>query len=54
MSDVVVTALSDVVIIVVSRNMSLQKNIFTSTPWWKEADHGDKTVLILPRCSQHL
>jgi hypothetical protein len=46
---VTVTALSDVVIIIVP-NARLQKNIFVA-PWWKEADHGDKTVLILPRCS---
>jgi hypothetical protein len=51
---VAVTALSDVVIITAPRNVLLQKNIFASTQWWKEADHGDKTVIILPRCSQHL
>jgi hypothetical protein len=49
----IVMALSDVIIIVTPRNTSLQKNIFASTPWWKEADHGEKTVLIVPRC-QHL
>jgi hypothetical protein len=51
-----VTTLSDVVIIVVPRGTRMQKNIIaTHPPWWREADHGDKTVLILPRCvAQHL
>ena len=57
--ETVVTALSDVIIIVVPRGVDLQKNLLaTRIAWWKEADHGDKFVLVLPtpRCgnTQHL
>jgi hypothetical protein len=51
MSDVTVTTLNDIIIVIVPEG-HIQKNIFAPRmAWWKEADHGDKTVLILPRCS---